>query len=46
MSLRVYLRTTASVDAMLFAMPRLTMAEFQGSMMLAHRGLRLKAFAT
>lgn len=42
MSLRVYLRTTVSVDAMLLAMPRLTMEQFQGAMSRAYHGLRLK----
>lgn len=42
MSLRVYLRTTVSVDAMLLAMPRLTLPDFHGAMARSYGGLRLK----
>lgn len=41
MSLRVYLRTTVSVDALLFAMPRLGVDQFKGALTASYLGLGL-----
>lgn len=41
MSLRRYLRTTVSADAMLLATRPLMLDQFKGALTIAYRGLRL-----
>lgn len=42
MSLRTYLRTTTSADALLLAMRPLMLDQFKGALTIAYSGLRLK----